>query len=166
MDFERNIFTAENRKHVFGICHRILRDFHDAEDAAQDAFIKAYEALPRFRYDCTVTTWLYRIASNSALDHVRKRRGNLISLDCPSGEKGLSVGEVLPSREVDPDSKIFLFQIMRHLDESLRQVIRWNLHGYSYQEIGAAMGLLSVVCIQSRIVRARQQMRRTARRRK
>lgn len=59
---------------VFTLCSRVLSDSFEAEEAAQETFIKAYQALNRFRGQCKFSTWLYRIAYNTALSRTRKKR--------------------------------------------------------------------------------------------
>jgi RNA polymerase sigma-70 factor (ECF subfamily) len=60
--------------YVYNVIYRMLADHHDAEDATQEAFISAYRNWDRFRGDPQVTTWLYRIAVNSALMRIRKEK--------------------------------------------------------------------------------------------
>ena len=70
-------FEAIVEKHgdfVYNVAYRILSNPHDAEEAAQEAFISAYKAFGRFRGESQVTTWLYRIAVNSSLMRLRKEK--------------------------------------------------------------------------------------------
>lgn len=60
---------------------RLLGQAPDLEDVVQEAFIAIYRALPSFRGDCAFTTWLYRVARNVAIDHLRKRRVSTVELD-------------------------------------------------------------------------------------
>lgn len=59
---------------AFNLCYKILRDKEEARDSAQDAFIKAYEALPGFRLDSAFSTWFYRIVYNTCMSKIRKDR--------------------------------------------------------------------------------------------
>jgi RNA polymerase sigma factor (sigma-70 family) len=59
---------------VFTLCSRVLNDSFEAEEAAQETFIKAYQALNRFRGQCKFSTWLYRIAYNTAISRTRKKK--------------------------------------------------------------------------------------------
>jgi len=59
---------------VFSIAVRMLGDFHDAEDAAQDIFIKIFQTIDRFRGESAFSTWVYKIAVNTSIEHLRKRK--------------------------------------------------------------------------------------------
>lgn len=66
---------------VMTICKRILIDQRLAEEATQDTFIKAYKNLDRFRGDCSLKTWIYRIAYHTAIDYSRKKKQQLVSFE-------------------------------------------------------------------------------------
>ena len=57
---------------IYNLCRHMLGNAHDAEDAAQDAFLKAYQALPKFQPEASLYTWLYRIATNTCIDYKKK----------------------------------------------------------------------------------------------
>jgi RNA polymerase sigma factor (sigma-70 family) len=59
---------------AYSLCYKILRNKEEAQDSAQDAFVKAYEALPGFRLDSTFSTWFYRIIYNTCISKIRKVR--------------------------------------------------------------------------------------------
>lgn len=74
---EKGSFAFLVRKYegkAYNLCYKVLRDKEEARDAAQDAFIKAYEALPGFRLDSTFSTWFYRIIYNICISKIRKDR--------------------------------------------------------------------------------------------
>ncbi len=58
---------------IYNLAYRLTGNHEDANDAAREAFVRAFQALPRFRQDAAFSTWLYRIATNAALDLVRRR---------------------------------------------------------------------------------------------
>jgi RNA polymerase sigma-70 factor (ECF subfamily) len=59
---------------VLRMAHNLLRSEEDARDIYQEAFLRVYRNLPKFRFDCSFSTWLYRIVANLCLDHLRKRK--------------------------------------------------------------------------------------------
>jgi RNA polymerase sigma factor (sigma-70 family) len=74
---EKEYFTFLVEKYqdkAYHLCYKILRDKEEARDSAQDAFVKAYEALPGFRLDSAFSTWFYRILYNTCISKVRKDR--------------------------------------------------------------------------------------------
>ncbi len=68
---------------VFNLCYRMLGDFHEAEDAAQETFLKAFRHLHRYDPGRRFSTWILSIASHHCIDRLRTRRVNLVSLDAP-----------------------------------------------------------------------------------
>ncbi|MBX2972722.1 MAG: sigma-70 family RNA polymerase sigma factor [Flavobacteriales bacterium] len=66
---------------VYTVCHRVLRNAQDAEEATQDAFVKAYQHLAGFGGSAKFSTWLYSIAYRTAISHGRKRRQDTLSVD-------------------------------------------------------------------------------------
>ncbi len=74
---EREYFACLVEKYqdkAYSLCYKILRNREEARDSAQDAFVKAYEALPGFRLDSSFSTWFYRIIYNTCISKVRKER--------------------------------------------------------------------------------------------
>jgi len=66
---------------VYTVCHRVLRNAQDAEEATQDSFVKAYQHLAGFGGNAKFSTWLYSIAYRTAISHGRRRRGDTTSVD-------------------------------------------------------------------------------------
>lgn len=149
---------------VVKLVMRYVRDPAEAEDIAQEAFIKAYRALPRFRGDSAFYTWLYRIAINTAKNTLAARARSPIEyqLDRPEGEDGPD----LQSRMKDtatPEALAMTDEIretvnaaIERLPEDLRTaIVLRELEGLSYEEIAAAMEC-PVGTVRSRIFRARE----------
>lgn len=66
---------------VYTVCHRVLRNAQDAEEATQDAFVKAYQHLAGFGGTAKFSTWLYSIAYRTAVSHARRRRDDMVSVN-------------------------------------------------------------------------------------
>lgn len=143
---------------IYNLCRRILGNPHDAEDAAQDVFVKAYKALPGFRPNASLSTWLYRIAVNTCIDY--KRRPVFEPID-GTPEEGSVLHEPAsedPSPERLAESRQTnhaLWAAMGRLSVKLRaSIILRELYGLSYEEIAETMNV-SVGTVKSRIARAR-----------
>ena len=145
------------------LIYGIILDRHLAEDLAQEAFIRAYQALARFKGESTVYTWLYRIAVNLALDAKRRlKRTPVDSLD-DVPEAGM---ELPQSSRLRPDRQAATEELnaamrrgMEGLSDTHRTVLvlrEWE--GFSYQEIAAATGS-SAGTVMSRLYYAREKMR-------
>lgn len=94
------VLVERYRNRVYGLALRIVRSAPDAEEVAQDAFVRAWLALPRFRGDASFSTWIYRIAARRAFDRaqlLKLRRGREAGIDA-AGE-AVAPGEAGPGRE-------------------------------------------------------------------
>jgi RNA polymerase sigma-70 factor (ECF subfamily) len=89
-----DVLVERHQRHVYRTCHRMVGSHEDAADLAQETFLKAYRGLGRFRRDASFSTWLYRIAVNTALNHVAARGPRLDPIDAahelpdPGGDPG------------------------------------------------------------------------------
>ncbi len=158
--FEDIVLGFQDR--IYNLCRRMLGNAHDAEDAAQDVFLKAYQALPRFEPGASLYTWLYRIAINTCIDYKRKPfleslfkrsdEGEEIMIDMPSGE---------PSPERLAESKQMeqtLQKSLGKLSQKLRTaIILKEIEGLSYEEIADVLDI-SMGTVKSRIARAREEL--------
>ncbi len=75
------VLVEKHQDLAFTIAHKIVRSREDAEEIAQDAFIKAYQSLRSFKGDAKFSTWLYRIVYNAAISHTRRKKQDFIQLD-------------------------------------------------------------------------------------
>ena len=142
---------------------RYVRNPAEAEDIAQEAFIKAYRALPQFRGDSAFYTWLYRIAINTAKNSLvsSKRRPLTYDLDLQDPEQYDLQARLLESET--PEGLLLTEEIRRTVDaamealpEDLRTAIMLReLDGLSYEEIASTMDC-PVGTVRSRIFRARE----------
>jgi RNA polymerase sigma-70 factor (ECF subfamily) len=164
---ESGAFDALVRRYqhkVVKLVMRYVRNPTEAEDIAQDAFIKAYRALSRFRGDSAFYTWLYRIAINTAKNSLAARARNPVQLD--SNGSGDEDRPGLEERMIDtatPEALALTEEIratvsaaIDRLPEDLRTAIMLReLEGLSYEEIAKTMDC-PVGTVRSRIFRARE----------
>jgi RNA polymerase sigma-70 factor, ECF subfamily len=144
---------------IYNLCRYLLRNPLDAEDAAQEVFIKAYRKLKDFRPESSLYTWLYRIGVNTCLDHKRKFR--------PEPLKDQSTAEYLPSSEPSPERHYQSKEIGQAIQEALEQlsgnsraiIVLREVEGLSYEEIAEVLNT-SVGTVKSRISRTREDLRR------
>ena len=147
---------------IVNLVMRYVRDPEQALDITQEAFIKAYRALPRFRGDSAFYTWLYRIAVNTAKNYLaaQRRRPMNIELDLQDPEQ---YGLHAKLKESDTPEGLALSQELQDtleraiaaLPDDLRQaIILRELDGMSYEEIALTMEC-PVGTVRSRIFRAR-----------
>lgn len=154
---------------VFQAAYRITKNRQDAEDALQDSFLRAFVHVKDFQERSSFSTWLTRIAINSALMILRKKRGGLeISLDGCDGDNGnFDAWEPRSSME-DPESgyvrrekQQLLGRAIHRLPPVLRDVVQLQqTRECSAQEIAQSLGM-SVSAVKSRLSRARSALRRS-----
>src|SRR6059036_2329731 len=86
-------------RQIYRVCYRFVENRDDALDLAQDVFVKAFEHLPTFRRESTLKTWLYRIAINHSLNHVKKHSQEFVEVDENIGSTRPSVHAEMEDRE-------------------------------------------------------------------
>jgi RNA polymerase sigma-70 factor (ECF subfamily) len=158
-----DILVLKYQHKIVKLISRYIRDPSEVLDVAQEAFIKAYRALPNFRGDSAFYTWLYRIAINTAKNTLvaQNRRppdGDIDAVDAEQyeGESRLK-DYATPERIVLRDEiEKTVFEAIEQLPEDLRTAITLReLDGLSYEEIAEAMSC-PVGTVRSRIFRARE----------
>lgn len=138
---------------VFAVVRRIAGDDETAQDYAQEAWIRAMRALPSFRGDARFSTWLHRIAVNSALQalrrsEARRKREAPFPAEVPIGPQG---GDTLLQRRLE--------RALDAIPEGMRQVlILHDVEGYTHEEIGGALGVAPGTS-KSQLFKARAKMR-------
>lgn len=157
------VLVLKYRHRIFSLVSRFVRDPDEVQDVVQEAFIKAYRAIAGFRGESAFYTWLYRIAANTAKNHLvsRARRPPGADLDVEDAEN-LDTAWALRDVE-DPESLLMTEQLreavesaIRRLPEDLRTALMLReFEGLSYEEIAEVMGC-PVGTVRSRIFRARE----------
>jgi len=148
---------------VVKLVARLLRDPTEAEDVAQEAFVKAYRALASFRGDSAFYTWLYRIAVNTARNAMASRQRRPLDYEADLSETEQSAVASRMSHSDTPEATVLSDEIhatvnraVADLPEDLRTaIILREIEGLSYEEIAAAMDC-PVGTVRSRIFRARE----------
>ncbi len=159
--FDLLVIKYQNR--VVNLVSRYVRDVTDAQDIAQEAFLKAYRALPNFRGDSAFYTWLYRIAINTAKNHVasRARRPQEVQPIGPDDET-FDLDEALKETDT-PENLLLTDEIQRTILEAIEElpddlrlaITLREVEGLSYDEIAEAM-TCPIGTVRSRIFRARE----------
>ena len=158
-----DLLVLKYQQKVANIISRYIKDSSEVFDVSQEAFIKAYRALPKFRGDSAFYTWLYRIAINTAKNHLaaKGRRPPTDDVEAVTAEQMDAGGRL---RETDTPERLLLKdeiartirEAVDELPEDLRTAITLReLEGMSYDEIAEAMEC-PIGTVRSRIFRARE----------
>ncbi|MEN9704433.1 MAG: hypothetical protein RLZZ393_312 [Pseudomonadota bacterium] len=159
-----DVLVRKYQHKVVKLVMRYMRDPADAEDVAQEAFIKAYRALPQFRGESAFYTWLYRIAINTAKNAIVSRDRSPVEYDLDlQDQEGsydmqgrLADTETPEALALTDEIRTIVNKAIEALPEDLRTaIVLRELEGLSYEEIAAAMDC-PVGTVRSRIFRARE----------
>ncbi len=140
---------------VFNLCYRMLGDPEDAEDAAQETFLKAYDHLRRYDQQRSFSTWLLSIAAHHCIDQLRKRRMTFLSMDTfPDLE--------IPDTNPGPEAAFHRQEDQQRIQDLLTSlspqdraaVVMYYWYDFSYEEIAESLKL-TVSAVKSRLHRAR-----------
>lgn len=162
-----DILVQKYQFKILKLVNRYVNDPSEAMDVAQESFIKAYRALDKFRGDSAFYTWLYRIAINTAKNHIVSQSRRMVEADVEvvDMEQTLTKGNL---KEYSAPEKILLDveiehavnEVIQHLPKELRTAITLReLEGLSYEEIAGIMAC-PVGTVRSRIFRAREAIER------
>ncbi|NOZ63815.1 MAG: sigma-70 family RNA polymerase sigma factor [Caldiserica bacterium] len=171
MNDENNAFdklVLKYKDRVFNLCFRILGDYEEADDCAQDAFVKVYRALHRFRFEAAFSTYLYRVAVNTCKNKLKSKEyrhsKKMLRLSNPKEER-------LHAIEIRDESLSPLTQLERKEKEEIIQeaisslpaeqrnlIVLRDIEGLSYEEIVRVTGY-KLGTVKSKIARARQKLR-------
>ncbi len=163
------VVYAEYRPKIVGYLRRLVGDT-DAEDVAQEVFVKVAKALDGFRGESSLSTWIYRIATNAAMDHLRKpgsRNAAFSSSDVPDDDSPGS-DETIPDNErpvldtllIRKDMNECIRGVVDGLPENYRNVLVLSeLEGFTNSEIVEVLGI-SLETVKIRLHRARTRLRK------
>lgn len=159
--FAQLVRLHENK--VYHLALRLCGTPEDAMDVAQEAFLAAWRALPDFRGEAGFATWLYRLTSNAAIDHLRKTKKQQGEVSLDDDESRLELPDDAPGpQEVAEGGELrsAVAAGLRQLGEDHRQVlVLRELQQLSYDEIADTLGL-DLGTVKSRLSRARSALRK------
>ena len=168
-DGDESAFEQLVRKYerlVTTCAYSVVGNQDDVMDVSQEVFLKVYRSIGTFKGDSEFSTWLYRIAKNTALDFVRKRKQTTVSIDT-SGEEGDGFDIADENESSSPEKNALkkerakiLHEAIAKLSEEHREVIILrDLNDYSYDAIAESLGI-EPGTVKSRLSRARESLRK------
>ena len=161
------ILFENHKQAIYHIIVKIVRNNEEAQDLVQETFIKAFSSLKSYNPTYRFTTWLYKIAANSSIDHIRKRKLQTFSLDQPVDTKDGQLSVEVPDMSYHPErdlsakrQNLSISEAIESLPEKYRQVIvKRHQEDKSYEEIAEYLGV-PVGTVKARIFRARELLKK------
>ena len=158
-----DLLVLKYQQRVINLISRFVKNHSDALDVSQETFIKAYRALPNFRGESAFYTWLYRIAVNTAKNHLTVQSRKITKSDYDVAEIEQIEGNMSLTEQTTPESLLAkdelqetILKTIENLPEDLKSAIMLReIEGLSYEEIAEVMEC-PVGTVRSRIFRARE----------
>ena len=147
---------------IYNLCYRMTRNNEDARDLGQEVFIKVFSLLDRFDESYAFSSWLFRIATNHSIDHLRRNRLRFLSLDGGVGKDGEEYELQFPGTEPEPDILLQRKEALERLEEVIADlpphyraiILLRHDQQLSYDEIAEALQM-PLGTVKARIHRAR-----------
>ena len=145
--FDRILVEYQDR--VYNQAYRMLGNREDAEEAAQDVFLKVHRSLDDFRGESKLSTWIYRITANECISRLRKKQLDTQSLDDPVGDDGAVLADMVPDRTGGADTGLESAETAERIRGMVRDLppdwamalSLYHFDDLSYDEIAAAMDI-------------------------
>ena len=155
---------------IFNLISRMIRSRAEVEDLTQEAFIKAFGSLQSFNEEYAFSTWLYKIATNNCIDHIRKKKLQTFSIDKPIESKDSDYMFELPDTTYEPDRELIDTQRTRMLQEAIdalppkyrRVIVLRHTEEKEYAEIARQLHL-PIGTVKAHIFRAREMLYKSLR---
>ena len=166
--------VLKHQHKLYNLCYRFLGDYQEANDSAQETFIKVYRSLKKFRLESAFSTWLYRIAVNTCKNKLKsaeyRQKKKMVSLDNPvsldHSSPAIEIKDEThsPAMELEKKERVRLIQeAINALPPGQKEVVTLrDIEGFSYEEIAQITGI-NLGTVKSRLARARLELRRKLR---
>lgn len=155
---------------VYQIAYRMLGNIHEAQDIAQETFLRAYVNIDSFDENRKFSTWIYRIATNLSIDRLRKKKPNFHLEDKVTGTEDLNYYSQIPTDEELPEEKVLQIEMQEWIQKEIMMlppkyrsaIILKYMEDLSLKEIGEILNL-PVATVKTRIHRGREALRKRLR---
>ncbi|WP_332699043.1 RNA polymerase sigma factor SigW [Halalkalibacter lacteus] len=155
---------------VYQVAYRMVGNMHEAQDVAQEAFLRAYTNIDRFDINRKFSTWLFRIATNVAIDRLRKKKPDFHLQDEVQGAGGLTFESQLAADEERPEDQVVTMEMQEWVQHEINQlppkyrtaIILKYLEDLSIKEISEILDIPSST-VKTRIHRGREALRKRMR---
>lgn len=155
---------------IFSLIYRLVGDREHTEELAQDTFLKVFNAMDRYDPQYKFSSWIFKIAHNTALDHVRKKELDTVSLEgsphARSEEEAQATAPIIASSDETPEEYVANRELGRELERAIERlrpeyraaIVLWHVEGRPYDEIAEIMEL-PLGTVKTNMHRARKELR-------
>ena len=156
------------QKRVFNIAYRMIGNYDDANELAQEVLLKAFRSIKSFKGDSLFSTWIYKVTANVCLDEIRRRKKRMVvSLDEDIEYNDGEVKRQIPDNSPTPDVEAETNELKKAVNKSIQElpddyksmIILRDIQGFSYDEISKIVNCPEGT-VKSRINRARQALKK------
>ena len=157
-----NKLIVKYEKNAFAMALRYLGDYDDASDVTQDALIKVYKNISKFRFDSSFTTWLYRIVINTCKDFLKKRNSKKIVSIEENQNEYLNINEKESPEKVAEANEVKskVHKALDKINEDYRlSIVLKDIQGFTYYEISDILEI-PIGTVRSRISRGRAELKK------
>ncbi|WP_100374485.1 RNA polymerase sigma factor SigW [Bacillus sp. FJAT-45037] len=155
---------------VYQVAYRMVGNAHEAQDVAQEAFLRAYTNLDRFDVNRKFSTWIFKIATNVAIDRLRKKKPDFYLQDSVNGSDHLTYESQLAAVEASPDEQVLTMELQEWVQDEINQlppkyriaIVLKYLEDLSLKEISEILDM-PISTVKTRIHRGREALRKRMR---
>lgn len=152
---------------IYNLLYKMVRNKEETEDLVQEAFMKAFKALPSFNEEYAFSTWLYKIAVNNCIDHMRKKKLQTYSINKPVQSKDGELDREFPDTSMSPDKSILSEERASIIETAIDElpenyktaIILRHSEEKSYEEISKILNI-PLGTVKARIFRAREMLKK------
>ena len=152
---------------IYNLIYKMVRNKEETEDLVQEAFMKAFKALPSFNEEYAFSTWLYKIAVNNCIDHMRKKKLQTYSINKPVQSKDGELDREFPDTSMSPDKSILSEERASIIETAIDElpenyktaIILRHSEEKSYEEISKILNI-PLGTVKARIFRAREMLKK------
>lgn len=152
---------------IYNLLYKMVRNKEETEDLLQEAFMKAFNALPSFNEEYAFSTWLYKIAINNCIDHMRKKKLKTYSINKPVQAKDGELDREFPDTSMSPDKEVLSKERSKIIESAIAElpenykvaIILRHSEEKSYEEIAQILNI-PLGTVKARIFRAREMLKK------
>ena len=149
------LIVEDYKDEIFTLCFNLLSDYDEANDVAQDVFIKVYKSIGKFNFESKFSTWLYRVTVNTCISYIHKVKKNRTV----RVEESIDEINAIPAKDSSDKTTVAVKEALNKIPQKEKTIlVLKDIDGFSYKEIAEILNI-NIGTVRSRISRARESMK-------